>query len=227
MPTCIPRKLLKEVNVYGLDVCGRIVTGSPSAIYGPAYRTILLGEAIEEGEEETVTNVAGATCIADKACPVDKGTDLTLTGCNDNIQLASLLGLGRLSLDGESAVDGYDRTAIDCTAAVAVELVWQSAGLCDALGVPKCPVTLYPYVVDWSPTEERTVDGKTTLFQGWKGRTKLNGRLFEDGIPAALAHWTPWAAVIAGGDAFSLDRTMECPAAKTADCDLQTVAPAV
>lgn len=218
MSSCIPRKYLESVNVYELDECGRVQIGG-NALFGLSLRSILFGDSIEEGEEETVTDVYGNVCVQDKACPIDRGTDVTLTDCAENWSLDALLGFGRLHTT-LGVVDGFDRTSVDCDARVAVELVWKPSGACTVGVDPQCMVQLFPDVRNWTPTGEQTADGKTTQSRAFKGRTYKNGRLFQDAAPAQLAHWTPYAAEIALGDVFSLTRIMDCPATPAASCEL-------
>jgi hypothetical protein len=218
MSSCIPRKYLQSVNVYGLDECGRVQVGA-GALFGLSLRTIVLAEAIEEGEEETVTDVYGNVCVQDKACPIDRGTDFTMTDCVENWSLNALLGFGTLHTT-LGVVDGFDRNSVNCDAAVAVELVWKPGGACAAGVDPKCLVQLFPHVRNWTPTGEQTVDAKNTVSRTFKGRTYKNGRLFQDVVPAQLSHWTPFAAEIAAGNTFSYTRTMDCPVQAAPSCEL-------
>lgn len=221
MSSCIPRKYLQSVNVYEVDECGRVQIGG-NAIFGLSLRTILLGDSIEEGEEETVTDVYGNVCVQDKACPIDRGTDVTLTDCAENWSLDALLGFGRVHTT-LGVVDGFDRTSVNCNAAVALELVWKPGGACSPGVDPQCMVQLFPNITNWTPTGEQTIDGKTTQSRAFKGRTYKNGRLFQDGVPAELAHWAPYAAAIAAGDSFSLVRTMDCPTFPATSCEFATL----
>lgn len=142
-----------------------------------------------------------------------------MTDCVENWSLNALLGFGTLHTT-LGVVDGFDRNSVNCDAAVAVELVWKPGGACAAGVDPKCLVQLFPHVRNWTPTGEQTVDAKNTVSRTFKGRTYKNGRLFQDVVPAQLAHWTPFAAEIAAGNTFSYTRTMDCPVQAAPSCEL-------
>jgi hypothetical protein len=224
---CPNPQLIREINIYALDGCGRIVTGSKSALTTLAFQNISWKDKITAATTTTKTNVAGKTCDTTTTCPIDEGLDLTFGTCGQNWALSALLGTGRLALSTAGDVVGFDRTDVSCTASVAVEVIFEpDVDACSGTSTTDtCLAVLFPNIHAWSKTSDATYDGKSKPDDTWTGIARKNGRLFANGLPTELGHWNAYTADIAKGDAFSITREVPCPDAKPeGSCELRQVA---
>lgn len=229
--TCVPKKATSRVRLFALDTCGRMVTaGTSNVLDWDGFETIGWSNQIEEGETETITNTDGETCYDDQSCPVDKGQKLMFTECTENDSFMAMTGHGTLSVNLEGDVDGIDRTALNCNAKLALEVIFKLPSACDAAGVPLCVVRLYPEIGLFINTSEQTVNGKNVLRNTYSAKARRgNGRLFEGflvpGTPTGeMAHWNTWKTVIAAGGAYYHQRCIPCPTfADPRSCELRAL----
>lgn len=227
--SCIQKKVIRRVRLFELDSCGRMLIAGTPVLDWDGFETIKWANVIEDGTDETITNVSGVACVDDPACPIDKGQTITFTECKDNWSLAALTGYGTLSTSG-GLVNGFDRQKLAAACPnLAVEILFETPTLCDAGGNAQCIAWLLPLVNLFKDTQERTADGKTTIRGAYTARAKLSTRLFEltgggNLPPAELDYWTPWITNVAAGDAYSLQRIVDCPTiADDTSCELRAL----
>jgi hypothetical protein len=227
MTSCIPKKKVRRVRLFALDSCGRMITTGTPVLDWDGFNEIRYQNVIDDGVDETITNVHGETCIDDQACPIDRGVSLSFTECKENDSFAALTGYGSLvSLLGD--VVGFDRTKMIGCNSLAAELLFDVPSLCDANGDPQCISMLIPSLKLFKDVSERVIDSKNTLRGTYTSRAQLNGRLFEllvGGLPPAeLAYWTPWITNIAAGTSWFLRRVVDCPTlASPVSCELRAL----
>lgn len=223
-PSCIPKKKVKRVRLFGLDACGRLQITGNTVLDWDGFNEIRYQNLIDDGQDETITNVFGETCIDDQACPVDRGVALTFTECKDNFAFSALTGHGSLVLDVATVV-GFNRSKMSACNSLAVEILFEVPSVCDATGNPQCLAMLIPSAKLWKDVNERLIDGKTTLRGSYTARAQLNARLFEttdDQPPEELAYWLPWVNDIAAGTNWYLQRIVDCPDLdSTISCELR------
>lgn len=222
--SCIPKKKVKRVRLFGLDACNRLLVTGNTVLDWDGFNEIRYQNVIDDGQDETITNVFGEACIDDQACPIDRGVSLTFTECKDNFAFASLTGHGSLVLQGGTVV-GFDRSKMSGCASLAVELLFELPSLCDSSGNAQCLAMLIPAAKLFKDVNERLIDGKNTLRGAYTARATLNSRLFEstnDLPPTELAYWLPWIGAIESGENWYLQRIIDCPTiGANAGCELR------
>lgn len=227
--SCIQKKKIRRVRLFELDACGRIkITGTP-VLDWTGFESIKWANVIDDGTDETITDVTGETCVDDQACPIDRGRTLTFTECKDNWSLDALTGYGSIVLLA-AAIVGFDRTKLAACPKLAAEILFDTPTLCDAGGNSQCLAWLIPEVKLWKDTAERTADGKTTVRGAYTARAVLpSGRLFEltgagNLPPSELGYWTPWITQVAAGTGYDHIRLVDCPTIVPLEtCDLRAL----
>jgi hypothetical protein len=88
---CFPLVRGRVMRVTRLDSCGRIADRACSAIATDGFVSVALTANIEEGEDISVTNAAGRTCVSDEAEPTFNGYGVAITFCDVNPQLYAMM----------------------------------------------------------------------------------------------------------------------------------------
>lgn len=213
---CITRDHVKRARVFPLDECGGItIVGTASVIdWADGFETIGFSEQVTAGDRETIPNIRGGTSRDKLACATDRGEQLVFSEVSENWSLMASMGYGELVYDGADII-GFDRTPVDCTAAVAIELLFALPAECDA-DVTQCLARLYPKVDTWVLGGTKQVDGKKAIRGTYTGNTQLNKSVFRNfvtpGTPTGeLAYWAPYKTAINLGSAYFYDRIIDCP----------------
>lgn len=189
------------------------------------FESISYKDEMDQGERELISNVAGAYCIDDEACPLDRGVSLTFNECKETDTLAALAGFGNITKT-LTVVDGFDRVDYTCTAGVAVELLFDVPSLCGGGGAQVIG-QLFPLVKLFNSTgAEKTINGKSTVRGSYTAQGKKNARLWENfatTLPDEFAHWQPWKSAIGTGTQYYLRRVFNTPADTPKSCDLRAI----
>jgi len=230
--TCIQKKKIRRVRLFELDDCGRMKITGTTVLDWTGFESIKWANVIDDGTDETITDVTGETCVDDQACPIDRGRTLTFTECKDNWSLDALTGYGSLVLD-TGVVIGFDREKLAACPKLGAEILFDTPTLCDATGNSQCLAWLIPEIKLWKDTQERTADGKTTVRGAYTARAVMpSGRLFEltgagpsfDLPPDELDYWTPWIANVAAGTSYDHIRLVDCPTLDPVEgCELRAL----
>lgn len=91
MTTCWSSVRGRVARVTKLDECGNPVEGSCSQVVSDGFVSIGYEAEIKEGEEVEVLKANGDLCISDKACDEIKWINLTLSFCNVDPDLFTLI----------------------------------------------------------------------------------------------------------------------------------------
>jgi hypothetical protein len=88
---CFPLVRGRVMRATRLDSCGRIADRECSAITTNGFVSVALTANIDEGEEISVVNAAGETCVRDTPSPTFTGYGVAITFCDVNPQLYAML----------------------------------------------------------------------------------------------------------------------------------------
>lgn len=80
----------RRMRVTKVDNCGRPVGGNCSVVVTSGFVTATLSGEIDEGDEITVKNAAGETCVSRVPCPTKKWTNAEIEFCEVDVQLFQL-----------------------------------------------------------------------------------------------------------------------------------------
>lgn len=225
---CIERDRLARVRIYQLDSCDRIlITGSTVLDYSD-WESIAFADQIQAGTRETITGVTGATLRDKLACPTDRGQQLTFTEFVENWAMLALTGFGSIVLTSTTPT-GFDREEVDCTAAVAVEIIFATPISCTG-GTTQVLSRLYPKVDTFTVGGNKVVNGQNVLRGNYVGNTQLNPNIFGNfstSTPTGeLLHWATYKTDVNAGNAFYYDRVMDSPVNLVSiaeSCDLRAL----
>jgi len=95
------------MRVTRLDGCGRIDPSGCATIVSDGFVSIAFTANITEGDEITVTNAAGKTCVRDTPVPTLNGYGLTITFCDVNPELYAMLTGQGVVYDGTGDAVGF------------------------------------------------------------------------------------------------------------------------
>lgn len=102
---CFPLVRGRVMRATRLDGCGRVDPAACSSIVSDGFVSVAFTANIDEGEEITVTNAAGRTCVRDTPVPTLTGYSLVITFCEVNPDLYAML-------TGQSSVFDPNGTAV-------------------------------------------------------------------------------------------------------------------
>src|SRR6478736_3741864 len=103
---CFPLVRGRVMRVTRLDSCGRIADRACSAIATDGFVSVALTANIEEGEDISVTNAAGRTCVSDEAEPTFNGYDVFGTAVGFRVNSKVKTGDANFALEVWSNVPG-------------------------------------------------------------------------------------------------------------------------
>lgn len=127
--SCIPKKKIRRVRLFSLDLCGRLLTTGNTVLDWDGFSELRWTNLIDDGDLEQITNVAGKYCVNDQACPIDRGVQVTFTECIENFSLQALTGHGSVVLQS-AAVIGFNRQVYNCNTNLAMEVLFDTPSLC-------------------------------------------------------------------------------------------------
>lgn len=81
----------RRMRLTKVDNCGRPVAGQCSQVVTSGFVTATLSPEIDEGEEITVKNAAGETCVSRPPCPTKKWTNAEIEFCEVDVELFAML----------------------------------------------------------------------------------------------------------------------------------------
>ena len=124
---CFPLVRGRVMRATRLDECGRIKTGAVSAITTDGFVSVALTANIEEGEEITVVNAAGRTCVRDTAVPTLTGYGVAITFCDVNPDLYAMMTNQKVVYDSDGLAVGFRvNSAVDISKANFALEVWSN-----------------------------------------------------------------------------------------------------
>lgn len=167
----------RAMRVTRLDGCGRVKAGACSAITSEGFVSIAFTATIDEGEEITVTNAAGKTCVRDTPAARLTGYGLVFTFCEVNPDLyAMMTGQSTVFNEAGDAVGFRVNTDVDPSdSAVAVE-VWSNVPgvVCSDTAEGSYGYTLVPYV-QGGVLGDFTLENNAVTFTISNANTKSGG----------------------------------------------------
>lgn len=140
----------RVARVTKLDGCGNRVLGPASTVTTDGFTTIALTAQTQEGEAISVTNAAGKVCVSDTPAPQFTGYQVSVTFCQVDPQLFSLM-TGQpivLSDDGTTTV-GFDmQSDVDLDGSGFALEVWSSvpSAACGITGAQGYGYFLLPFL---------------------------------------------------------------------------------
>jgi len=141
---CIQPRFIKEVNAYGLDSCGRMITATPAAVFVLDTTEIEMTRLIEEGTRNEIKNTNGELCYNPKPCSTDRGFDIRMQVCGSNLAFSAITGDADALLSLGN-ITGLNYSGVDCSAAFALELIYRlETPSCDGAGDPQCWAQFFP-----------------------------------------------------------------------------------
>jgi hypothetical protein len=133
---CFPLVRGRVMRATRLDECGRIKPAAVSSIATDGFVSVALTANIEEGEEITVVNAAGRTCVKDAAVPTLNGYGVAVTFCDVNPELYAMMTNQRVVFDSDGLAVGFRvNTKVDVSKANFALEVWSNVPgvACDPL----------------------------------------------------------------------------------------------
>lgn len=88
---CFPLVRGRVMRATRLDACGRIADRACTSITTEGFVSVALTANIDEGEDISVPNAAGRTCVKDEADPVHNGYGVAITFCDVDPQLYAMM----------------------------------------------------------------------------------------------------------------------------------------
>lgn len=152
MGQCFPLVRGRVMRATRLDECGRIKPAAVSSIATDGFVSVALTANIEEGEEITVVNAAGRTCVRDAAVPTFTGYGIAITFCDVNPELYAMMTNQKVVFDSAGVAVGFRvNTKVDISKANFALEVWSNVPgvACDPLDEAAAGAygyTLIPFV---------------------------------------------------------------------------------
>lgn len=97
----------RVMRVTRLDGCGRVKPSGCSAITSEGFVSIAFTANIDEGEEISVTNAGGKTCVRDTPVPRITGYSLVFTFCEVSPELYAMMTGQAVVFDGDGNAVGF------------------------------------------------------------------------------------------------------------------------
>jgi hypothetical protein len=196
---CINLRYIDRIDVVALTA-GHVVVAGTNALPRIKASSIVVTDVVDAGTEINDKLADGNVCDQEVPCKTLTGKDVEFVNCGKNLALEAILGFASATVASGVTTD-LAWGDYNCDAAVAIQVVYKAIGT-------KSYVELFPNVSAWERTNPTTVDGQTTVKDGFKGRTRKVGGLFtSDGTtaltvaPALLSAWTPRIAAVNAGTA--------------------------
>lgn len=152
MGQCFPLVRGRVMRATRLDECGRIKPAAVSSIATDGFVSVALTANIEEGEEITVVNAAGRTCVRDAAVPTFTGYGIAITFCDVNPELYAMMTNQKVVFDSAGEAVGFRvNSKVDISKANFALEVWSNVPgvACDPLDEAAAGAygyTLIPFV---------------------------------------------------------------------------------
>lgn len=107
MSTCFSMVRGRVMRVTRLDGCGRVKSSGCSAITSEGFVSLAYTANIDEGEEISVTNAAGKTCVRDTPVPRITNYSLVATFCEVDPELYAMMTGQSVVYDGAGEAVGF------------------------------------------------------------------------------------------------------------------------
>jgi hypothetical protein len=157
-----------------LDVCGNPVVGPKTTLVTDGFVTVTMSPQYQEADEITVVKANGKPCVSDKPADTLKWWDVTITLCQVNPALASMLGGYESVLDFAGSAVGYRIAEEITTEGVGLEL-WS-----DVIAEDECSgggaeygYFLAPRIVNTKVSGDIVIQNDAVSLE-LQGRTKRN-----------------------------------------------------
>lgn len=195
---CINIRYIDRIDVVPLT-SGHVTIGAGQALPRIKASSIVVTDVVDAGTEINDKLADGNVCDQEVPCKTLTGKDVEFVNCGKNLALEAILGFAEATV-ASGVTTGLAWGDYDCDAAVAIQVVYKAIG-------SKSYVELYPNVSAWERTNPTTIDGQTTVKDGFKGRTrKVAGLFTTDGLigtaltvaPVLFSAWTPRIAEVNG-----------------------------
>ena len=136
MPTCPSFLRGRRLRVTRLDACGRPVAGAGNVVVTKGFTTVEMSPEVSEGEEIEEKNAGGELCISDKACDSIKWMNATITLCQVDIDLVTIMNptWRTLTSEDDEVIGWIENQNQDCSVGFALELwteVANAESVCD------------------------------------------------------------------------------------------------
>jgi hypothetical protein len=164
----------KVARFTRLDVCGNPVIGPASTLVTDGFVTVTFSPQYQEADEITVVKANGKTCVSDKPADTLKWFDVTVTLCQVNPALASMLGGYESVLDFQGSAAGYRISEDITTEGVGLEL-WSDVVAEDecAGGAAEYGYFLAPRIVNTKLSGDIVIQNDAVSLE-FQGQTKRN-----------------------------------------------------
>lgn len=193
---CINIRYIERIDVFP-TTGGHVVIGATGALPRIKPSSVVVTDVVDAGTEINDKLADGNVCDQEVPCKTLTGKDIEFVNCGKNLALEGILGFADVVV-ASGVTTNVAWGDYDCDATVAIQIVYKAIGT-------KSYVELYPNVSAWERTNPTTIDGQTTVKDGFKGRTrKVPGLFTSDGTtpltvaPVALSAWTPRIAAVNG-----------------------------
>lgn len=122
--TCASYIFGRRMRLTRVDNCGRPVSGDCNTVVTSGFISVEVEPEIEDGEEVTVKNAAGEVCVSQKACDSVKWLTATITMCEVDPAVMSLISPSwRKHIGTGGAITGVHLSnKIDCDQGFALEI---------------------------------------------------------------------------------------------------------
>lgn len=180
MPTCPSFLRGRRMRVTRLDTCGRPVAGAGNQVVTSGFISVEMSPEVSEGEEIEVKNAGGELCITDKACDAIKWYNVTISLCQVDIDLVTIMNpTWRRIVDESGEVIGWaENNNQDCSVGFALELwteVANAESVCDNPDAEGAwGYLLLPYLVGGT-VGDLTIENAEVTFE-YTSRTKIGSR---------------------------------------------------
>jgi hypothetical protein len=201
MARCFTPVRGNAMRVTALDGCGQPIYGPDSVGVSDGFISISFTANTDEGEEISVTNAAGRTCVREVPCPQFLGYTVEVEFCQVDPAILAIMTGQDVELDAQGLAAGFRMNSgkSGCDRAFALEIWTGTPGeRCN----PDAPVgsaaggyLLLPYLqggIFGDFTVENgaisfTITGAATKTGGLWGIGPYNVILNEQGVPSPLA----------------------------------------
>lgn len=161
----------KRVRVTALDACGAAPAAmtADSLVTSDGFISVQYSPDYEEGDELIQKNADGVLCINDRACDEFKRVMVTISFCNVDPALFSLITGQDVEVDGAGDNVGF-RIAEGVTCSNFAFELWSGVGStdCDVNGNQEYGYFLLPFVKNGTLRDFTVENGPTTFeVQGW------------------------------------------------------------
>jgi hypothetical protein len=190
----------RVIRATRLDECGNPVEGDDSVVVSKGWTSVAFTANTDEGEEISVPNAAGETCVREPAKPSFLGYSVEITFCQVDPDVFALLTGQRTIVDDNGDVIGFTMDTAVSAGDVRFALeVWAGAPGGNACDNPNAQGS-YGYfllpLVQGGVVGDFTIENAEVTFT-ISGATTLDGNRWGTGLHPALLDNSGNAAMLA------------------------------